>query len=1249
MSLPSAWRPPGHSEGAGTQCGRASRPCRWRGFASIELLVLGVCTLHAAPPVAWFKAETLTNLSSGVKVASWSDVSGNGYNATQSTASQQPIYVTNVLNGLPAVRFAAASSTWLKFTNPVQDDFTIVAVFASAQGTGTGTLYYQGAGLVNGEVGGTVNDFGTCLFANGQVCAGTGNPDTAVVSGAGFNDGRGHLLTFTRTKSAGEVALFVDGALAGMVLGSTASLTAPTQLALGAQLTASRYLSGDLAEVQVYATALSDLDRQSLERGLGLKYGLLPAAPGGVTVQLLNNQPTLNWSGTTLANSYRIKRATAGAGPFVLLDSTSALSFADTTAVPGTEYFYVVSGIDAAGHEGPASAAVRALPNRYSIYSGPASLCIRSNAGNYDIVVQLTNGTALYQQTGPMAVEVVTTAGAQAWYTAPYTAVLNVSNGVLRCSGTLSSANGSLFAVTDTYRALDNAGTFGADRQVQVTSAASGDSGFSTKLTFQHAGAGTRDDLDLFLPAVWCGDGHPPPTNALGSVPTDGYYWVREDRLPLPVLMLRQTNNGATFWVAHRNPNGSTYKGEDYLARLTDSRMQFGALGLENRDQPTAGFLFPGTEGERTLIAGNGATKRWALRAHPVSKNFAQSYSLAFQLSLQSNYVKAVEHTWADTYALFEPAGYACDLDLVYRAGINVLNRYWSSINGAAGLPFRVPLNGIVSDTNDYNFQIGFTGMQPCNGALLVHEGFLSTNATLRSRGEQMLNFWASNSLTAAGLPRTWYNPIPRVWRSDNTWIRTATDGMLGLLWGWKAERQHGTNQAAWLGACLKFGNWVVSQQAADGSIPRVWSYQTGAVTDAGKYNTSHIVRYLVELYLASATNSYKSAALLAGNYIYQTEHARFSYRGGATDAADKEAVSMSLRAFNALYDMTGDSRWLDAAAQAARYYGTWVYSWQVPIPADDASVVYPANRSTTGLSLIGLGSSVCDSYAATDAFEVYRLYLLTGDSQFLKLARLMLYNTKGGLNWNPSDPIAGFGDPGILNEALQLVPARGHGVGWYLPWQTANYLEPMVNLLDVFGTYDLDALEGTDWQARLAKNNAFALNRGYPSSQAVTSAPSGLRATGQAGQVQLSWNGLPTVRFYNLKRASGAGGAYTILASQTGTNYVDRQVTAGGSYFYVVSALNAGGESADSPPVSATPYGSPTLSAGPSSLGDQLCLFWPDWATNLSLYFTTNLSAPQVWSLVNGLPQLTNGTAYLCLPIEESEHRFFRLGTSFK
>jgi len=98
--------------------------------------------------------------------------------------------------------------------------------------------------------------------------------------------------------------------------------------------------------------------------------------------------------------------------------------------------------------------------------------------------------------------------------------------------------------------------------------------------------------------------------------------------------------------------------------------------------------------------------------------------------------------------------------------------------------------------------------------------------------------------------------------------------------------------------------------------------------------------------------------------------------------------------------------------------------------------------------------------------------------------------------------------------------------------------------------------------------------------------APTGLAATAGNAQIQLIWNPVAGATGYNVKRATTSGGPYTTIATVSTTSYTDTTVTNGTTYFYVVSAFNSAGESANSGQVSATPPAANfALSANPASL----------------------------------------------------------------
>jgi cellulose 1,4-beta-cellobiosidase len=85
--------------------------------------------------------------------------------------------------------------------------------------------------------------------------------------------------------------------------------------------------------------------------------------------------------------------------------------------------------------------------------------------------------------------------------------------------------------------------------------------------------------------------------------------------------------------------------------------------------------------------------------------------------------------------------------------------------------------------------------------------------------------------------------------------------------------------------------------------------------------------------------------------------------------------------------------------------------------------------------------------------------------------------------------------------------------------------------------------------------------------------APTGLTAAGADGQATLSWSAVAVANSYKVKRATTSGGPYsTVASSVTTTQYVNGSLVNGTTYFYVVSSVNACGESAASAQVSATP-----------------------------------------------------------------------------
>jgi hypothetical protein len=138
----------------------------------------------------------------------------------------------------------------------------------------------------------------------------------------------------------------VDGALVGTTVGSQNSLTSPSQLVLGAQQTLIYFLTGDIAEVQIYNTALSGTNQQSCETPLFQKYNLPPPVPTGLYVQLQNAGMVLTWLPSNGATGYHIKRAATSGGPYTVIATNSTTTFTNSSVALTNVYYYVVSAFN---------------------------------------------------------------------------------------------------------------------------------------------------------------------------------------------------------------------------------------------------------------------------------------------------------------------------------------------------------------------------------------------------------------------------------------------------------------------------------------------------------------------------------------------------------------------------------------------------------------------------------------------------------------------------------------------------------------------------------------------------------------------------------------------------------------------------------------------------------------------------------------------------------------------------------------
>ncbi len=138
-----------------------------------------------------------------------------------------------------------------------------------------------------------------------------------------------------------------------------------------------------------------------------------------------------------------------------------------------------------------------------------------------------------------------------------------------------------------------------------------------------------------------------------------------------------------------------------------------------------------------------------------------------------------------------------------------------------------------------------------------------------------------------------------------------------------------------------------------------------------------------------------------------------------------------------------------------------------------------------------------------------------------------------------------------------------------------------------VYTTYtDSSVTNGTTYYYVVSAANSAGVssNSSQVSATPVLPAPSapvGLSASAGNSKVVLTWTADTGAASYNVGRSTVSGGPYaTIASSLTSTTYTDSSVSNGTTYYYVVSAVNASGQSPNSAQVSATPSASAAVAA---------------------------------------------------------------------
>ena len=658
--------------------------------------------------------------------------------------------------------------------------------------------------------------------------------------------------------------------------------------------------------------------------------------------------------------------------------------------------------------------------------------------------------------------------------------------------------NGSEIAVRDTWSAAG--GTLKIARVAEVRKSSGDDLGFQTKISFYQAVSDELRDFEYFSPGQWYLDNKYAADFAPGKNMDLQYYWRKETYSGLPMFAMRHRESGETVWLSRWEadatlPSLDRTATENYA--YVDPLITVGSFGVSKArpealtytyyghvmatplpdaqcDGVSVDYIYPAVNGQQPYRNWGPVSTRQPLSnitwVHPMREGFVQRYAVAACFDRYDSFGLMLRNTWRQVYPRLKDRLFEVDNAQLYEHMMRFLKTVTRQFGEAWGTPFAAQLPDF--DPSSFSAEIGFVGQQAGIGYQLLRWGRLRDDAEAVEKGLGILDFWAEHTMTDAGFPRLWVHLSAHRDEPQPIWIRQIGDGLEAILDAYVFEKKRGADHESWLDYCVRTADWLSGVQNDDGSFYRSY-HDDGSCCMDSKASTQCVVRFLVQLYLVTKQERYLGMAVRAGEWSRVHQYEGYEYRGGPCDTSDimdKESGIYAMFAYIALYDLSGDRKWLEAACGAADYTETFTFVWHFPVY--NPYPAHPFNRyHISGQSNVSVGTAGGDIYMAACSYTYYRLYLLTGDRHYLDFAEFLNRNCKQA---NDPDGSCGYRYPGLVNEGAHFSEQEYRSRYHWLPWCTFVEVDPASRFEDTFGYHEIAEIEKLPMEERTRRNRIY-------------------------------------------------------------------------------------------------------------------------------------------------------------------------------
>lgn len=697
----------------------------------------------------------------------------------------------------------------------------------------------------------------------------------------------------------------------------------------------------------------------------------------------------------------------------------------------------------------------------YAMTNGAYKLEFNVNGGSYGVYVT-KNGDVKFFNDTPAVVSVTTnrkltqTETLKQGYTKLYG---NGKNGITGYAA-LRSAAGSEFSLYDEY--YTEGGNFIVKRTV-ICDVANESAGYTSNFSVKAKnGATDYSDCEYMLPANIYNNS----SKYLGDGTSDEGFAVSDGKAPMPIAVMRIKESGDLLALSRKNPYINTLS-TDQGGYSVSKEHKYGSIGFYKDENVGVKVDYPCQEAGINTLAHKFAQVSTENDIRFTVQIFAGNYE---------DYTDGVTEAYLAALGGQTVPETSVDLNAVYKYNIEDLPKMAYNSKDVALLPFARYIE--TGKGFSYYAECGYIGMQISLGYELFRYGLANNNSACKDLGLKMLNMWADTSAypgTNSGVFRCYRNEGG--YGNTAPTLRILTDGAEGMLDALRLAESNAkeVNVSNWKSMVTKYADFLVRSQNADGSWYRAYDYD-GAMVVAGnrfgipvnadtiaesKLNTQIPVRFLVRMYEYTGSAKYLAAAKKAGEYVVNEIIPNGSFSGGTLDTqgvVDRESGIFCEYAMNALYSCTKENKWLKAAESAAVYSFSWTYINDFIVHNGNGlkAGVATSKGYTAGMSVISTAGYGADSFISYMYYDLFKLYVWTGNEAYYKMADLAQNATKRIMDLNGE---YGYAYRSYAIEATNIALFRfitAEETGVWLPWITNAYIEPMTNMLQTFGTFDI-------------------------------------------------------------------------------------------------------------------------------------------------------------------------------------------------